>query len=47
MWNLWIIYPLGGWLVLLAAGGWDVYLRRPIPEEEIQREIGRQSGTGK
>ena len=47
VWNLWIIYPLGAWLVLLATGAWDVYLRHPITEEQIQREIERQAGTGK
>ena len=44
VWNLWIIYPLGAWLLLLAAGGWNVYLRKPISEQEIQREIERQAG---
>src|SRR6266545_5121393 len=47
VWNLWIIYPLGAWLVMLAAGGWDVYLRKPISEQQIRREIERQAGTGK
>lgn len=47
VWNLWIVYPLGAWLVLLAIGGWDVYLRKPISEQQIQREIDRQAGTGK
>ena len=47
VWNLWIVYPLGAWLVLLATGAWDVYLRHPITEEQIQREIERQAGTGK
>lgn len=47
VWNLWIVYPLGAWLVLLAAGGWDVYLRKPISEQQIQREIDREAGTGK
>ena len=47
VWNLWIVYPLGAWLALLATGAWDVYLRHPITEEQIQREIERQAGTGK
>ena len=46
-WNLWIIYPLGAWLALLATGAWDVYLRKPMSEQQIQREIERQAGTGK
>ncbi len=47
VWNLWIVYPLGAWLVLLAAGGWDVYLRKPMSQQQIQREIERHAGTGK
>jgi 2TM domain len=47
VWSLWIFYPLGAWLVLLATGAWDVYLREPISEQQIQRETGRQAGTGK
>ncbi len=46
VWNLWIIYPLGAWLLLLAAGGWNVYLHRPVSGQEIQREIRRQAGHG-
>ena len=46
VWNLWIIYPAGAWLLLLAAGSWEVYLRRPVSEREIQREIERQAGHG-
>lgn len=44
VWNLWIVYPLGAWLLLVAAGAWDVYRRKPISEREIQREIERQAG---
>ena len=44
VWNLWIIYPLMAWLLILGANGWFVYLRKPISEREIQREIERQSG---
>jgi 2TM domain len=43
VWNFWIIYPLGAWLLLLAAHGWFVYGNRPISEGEIKREIERQS----
>ena len=47
VWNLWIVYPLAAWLVLVATGAWDVYLRHPDPDGQIQRETGRQPGTGK
>jgi 2TM domain len=42
VWNLWIIYPLGAWVLLTAAGAWFVYGRKPISESEIRREIERQ-----
>ncbi len=44
MWNFWIIYPLGAWVLILAASGWSVYGNRPISESEIKREIERQTG---
>ena len=43
VWNNWIIYPLGAWLLLLIAGAWSVYRPRSISESEIQREIERQT----
>lgn len=42
VWNYWIIYPFAAWVVLTVAGGLSVYLRKPIPESKIQREIERQ-----
>jgi 2TM domain len=42
VWNLWIIYPLGAWVLLTAVGAWFVYGSRPISESEIRREIERQ-----
>jgi 2TM domain-containing protein len=44
VWNFWIVYPLGAWLLLLAAHGWLVYGNKPISESEIKREIDRQAG---
>ena len=44
VWNFWIIYPLGAWVLLLAAHGWFVYGNKPISESEIKREIERQTG---
>jgi hypothetical protein len=45
VWNYWIIYPFIGWVLLTAAGGCFAYLRKPISESEIRREIERQGGT--
>jgi len=47
VWNFWIIYPLGAWVLLLAAGWWDVYRHKPISEGEIEREIERQTGPSR
>ncbi len=44
VWNFWIIYPLGAWVLILAAHGWFVYGNKPISESEIKREIERQTG---
>lgn len=44
VWNIWIIYPAIAWVVLTVAHGWFVYMRRPISEHEIDREIERQAG---
>jgi 2TM domain len=44
VWNFWIVYPLGAWMFLTAAAGWNVYLRKPISEDEVKREIERQAG---
>jgi hypothetical protein len=45
VWNFWIIYPIIGWVLILAARGWSVYGRKSISESEINREIERQAGT--
>jgi 2TM domain len=42
----WPIFPILGWGVGVAANAWDVYGRRPIGEDEIQRETERLWGTG-
>ncbi len=44
VWNMWIVYPVFGWLFLTAAHAWSVYFRKPISENEIKREIDRQTG---
>jgi hypothetical protein len=43
VWNIWIIYPAIGWAFLTGAFGLDVYLRRPISESQIKREMERQA----
>jgi hypothetical protein len=42
VWNYWIVYPLGAWVLLTAASAWFVYGHKPISESEIKREIERQ-----
>jgi hypothetical protein len=37
----WPVFPLLGWGFGVAANAWDVYGRKPITEEEIQRETQR------
>ena len=44
VWNYWIIYPLGAWLLAVAAYAWAVFGNKPISESEIKREIERQAG---
>jgi hypothetical protein len=45
VWNFWIIYPIVGWLLIVAGRGWFVYMRKPISENEIKHEMERQAGT--
>jgi hypothetical protein len=45
VWNYWIIYPLGAWLLLTAASAWFVHGHKPISEREIKHEIERQAGS--
>ena len=46
VWNYWIVYPVGAWLLILGGRAWFVYghRRRPISEIEIEREVKRQRG---
>jgi hypothetical protein len=43
VWNIWIIYPAIAWVFLEIAGGLGVYLRRPVSESRIKREMERQA----
>jgi hypothetical protein len=40
----WPIWPILGWGVGLGLNYWTVFLRRPISDDEIRREMG-QTGT--
>ncbi len=44
VWNFWIVYPLGAWLLAVAAHAWAVFGNKPISESQIKREIERQAG---
>jgi len=44
VWNLWIVYPIGGLALLLGGRAWFVYGNQPISEHEIEREMERQVG---
>jgi hypothetical protein len=37
----WPIFPILGWGIGVAANAWDVYGRKPITEEAVQRETDR------
>jgi hypothetical protein len=43
VWNIWIIYPAIAWAFLTTAVGLGVYLRKPISESQIKREMDRQA----
>jgi hypothetical protein len=43
VWNIWIIFPLGAFLLITAAHAWAVFGHKPISEGEIKREIERQA----
>lgn len=40
----WPVFPILGWGIGVAANAWDVYARKPISEDEIQRESARLRG---
>lgn len=47
VWNVWIIYPAMTWAFLEVAFGLDVYLRKPVSESRIKREIERQARSAR
>lgn len=46
VWNYWIIYPIGAWVLIMAGRIWSVYGRKPISETAIKHEMERQAGKG-
>ena len=44
VWNYWIIYPAIAWVLATAADAWWVFGHKPITEDQIKHEIGRQAG---
>lgn len=43
VWNYWIVYPVGGILLILAGRAWMVFGHKPITEHEIEKEMERQA----
>lgn len=43
VWNIWIIYPVMAWVFLTVVGGFIAYLRKPISESQVKREIERRA----
>jgi hypothetical protein len=37
-WPAWVLF---GWGIGLALNAWDVYFRRPITEQDVEREMKR------
>ena len=46
VWNYWIVYPIGAWVLIMAGRIWAVYGRKSISETAIRREMERQAGRG-
>jgi hypothetical protein len=44
VWNYWIVYPIGAWVLIMCGRAWSVYGRRGITESEIKQEIERRTG---
>ena len=38
-WWPWPVFITFGWGIGVVMNAWDVYIRKPITEEELQREI--------
>jgi hypothetical protein len=42
VWNMWIIYPVIAWVFFSVVHGISVYMRKPVTESEIRREMERR-----
>lgn len=40
----WPVWMLAGWGIGLALHAWDVFVRRPVTEADIRREMERHPG---
>jgi fatty acid desaturase len=40
-WSPWPVWVTLGWGLAVVFNAWDVYVRRPITEDEIRREMDR------
>lgn len=38
----WPVWPLGGWGLGMVLSFWDIYVRKPITEEDIDTELRRR-----
>ena len=45
VWNDWIIYPIIGVGLIVAIDAWHTFVRTPITETEIRREMDRLTRT--
>jgi hypothetical protein len=37
----WPLFVTGGWAIGVVMNAWDVYWRKPITEDAVQREVAR------
>ena len=42
----WPVWPIAGWGLGVAINAWDVYGRKGLSEEQIERETERLRGDG-
>jgi hypothetical protein len=45
-WGPWPVWVTLGWGLAVVFNAWDVYVRRPITESEIRREMDRLGHRG-
>ena len=41
----WPVFPMLGWGIGVAANAWDVFVRKPITDADIDREEQRLRGN--